>query len=80
MTCWGAAGGGDRMPLLRGLFGNNLLDLYDGAGSFQVKDNDNKDGHNNGYDGNIENGNNDGGCIDGCRTAGNDNKDSGWRN
>ena len=75
-----AAGGGNRGPMSRGLFGDNLLGLYDSANSFQVKDDDNKDGYGNGYDGDVENGNNDGGCIDDCRMAGDDKEGSGWRN
>ena len=46
----------------------------------QVKDNDNNDGYGNGYDGNVENGNNDCSCIDNCRTAGNDKEGSGLCN
>ena len=72
--------GGDRGLLSRGLFSNNLLGLYDNAVSFQVEDNDNKGGYNKGCDGNDKNGNNDGGCIDICRMAGNNKEDSGWHN
>ena len=68
-TCWGAAGRRNRGPLLRGLFGNNLLGLYDNAGSFQVKDDTDEDEYDNGYNSDVKNGNNDGGCTDNCRTA-----------
>jgi hypothetical protein len=66
---WGAAGRRNRGPLLRGLFGNNLLGLYDNAGSFQVKDDTDEDEYDNGYNSDVKNGNNDGGCTDNCRTA-----------
>ena len=57
--------GGDRGPLSRGLFDDNLLGLYNNAGSFQVKDkeDEDKDEYGNGYDSNVKNSNNDGGCI-----------------
>ena len=46
--------GETRGPLSRGLFGSNLLSLYNDAGSFHVKDDDDKDGYNNGYNEDIE--------------------------
>ena len=48
----GRGGGGaepqNRGPLSRGLFSNDLLGLYDDAGSFQVQDYDKEDGYGNG--------------------------------
>ena len=38
----------NRGPLSRGLFSNDLLGLYDDAGSFQVQDYDKEDGYGNG--------------------------------